>query len=185
MFTVSWVVFLVRIYGVACVGVSNTDEVSSNMAMTANRPNKLCFDTVRTHTKKIAEYSEAALAALEHRYFVKRAELEPRVFLRLTDNWVELAVRFVVEDHGIRELKDRISRDILYGLDRAGIGIASSTFDVVDMPPLKVRCWSPIGSKREVLWLVRFGKVSLLSGWCPSQCGYTQPRAESGCACIT
>jgi hypothetical protein len=65
------------------------------------------------------------------------------MLLRLTDNWVELAVRFVVADHGIREIKDKISRDILDGLYRAGIGIASGTYEVVGMPTLKVQMLGP------------------------------------------
>jgi len=31
-----------------------------------------------------------------------------------------------------------MSRDILRGFDEAGIGIASATYDIVGMPPLRV-----------------------------------------------
>jgi hypothetical protein len=48
-------------------------------------------------------------------------------------------VRFVVEDHGIRETKNRISRDILEGLSREKIGIASGTYEIVGMPPIRVQ----------------------------------------------
>lgn len=104
---------------------------------------QIILDAVRAHTQDIAQFSEAALVALERRYFVKRAELKPKVFYRLTDNWLELSVRFVVEDHGIREMKDRISRDIIDGFDKAGIDIASATYDVVGMPPLKIQMLTP------------------------------------------
>ncbi len=110
-----------------------------------NKAEQILLDAVRRHTKDIAEIGEEALKELERRYFLKRSELGPRVFVRLTDNWVELAVRFVVEDHGIRELKNQISRDILDALDTAGIGIASATYDVVGMPPLKVQVLAPEG----------------------------------------
>jgi hypothetical protein len=76
---------------------------------------------------------------MERRYFMRRADLEARVFYRLTDNWVEMSVRFVAADAGIRELKDGISRDILQGLDEAGIGIASGTYNIVGLPPVKVQ----------------------------------------------
>ncbi len=52
---------------------------------------------------------------------------------------MELALRFVVSDHGVREIKDHISRDILAGFEEAGIGIASSTYDVVGMPTVRVQ----------------------------------------------
>jgi hypothetical protein len=48
-------------------------------------------------------------------------------------------VRFVCKEHGVRELKDRMSRDILAGLDAAGIGIASATFEIVGLPPVKLK----------------------------------------------
>jgi hypothetical protein len=47
-------------------------------------------------------------------------------------------VRFVVEDHGIRDVKDAMSRDMLPALDEAGIGIASTTFEIVGLPPLRI-----------------------------------------------
>ncbi len=47
-------------------------------------------------------------------------------------------MRFVVEDHGIREVKDAMSRDILAELEAAGIGIASATFEVVGLPALRL-----------------------------------------------
>lgn len=63
--------------------------------------------------------------------------MQPRVYWRITDDWLELTVRFVVEEHGVRDLKDAASRDILAGLDEAGIGIASATLDIVGFPPLR------------------------------------------------
>jgi small-conductance mechanosensitive channel len=90
-------------------------------------------------TVRIDEMADSDLKLLEQRYFVKPTELSPRVFYRLTDNWVELTVRFLCKDHDIRSLKDRMSRDILDALEEAKIGIASGTYEIVGMPPLSVR----------------------------------------------
>ncbi len=89
-----------------------------------DRAEQILLAAAREHTTKIAELSEPALAEFERRYFVKRSELEPKVYWRLTDNWVELTVRFIVPDSGIREIKSNMSRDILQHLDEAHIGIA-------------------------------------------------------------
>lgn len=78
-------------------------------------------------------------------------DLEPRVFWRLTDNWLELTVRCVVKDRGVREVKDAMSRDIIAAFDQAKIGIASSTYDIVGMPPLVIERKRPgqgLGSTR-------------------------------------
>ena len=69
---------------------------------------------------------------------MRRADVEPRVFWRMTDNWVELALRFVTHDSGIREVKDKMTREMLAQFRNAGIGIASGTYEIVGMPPIKV-----------------------------------------------
>ncbi len=70
-----------------------------------------------------------ALATMRSRYSLADASLNPAVYWRITDNWLELSLRFLVAHRGVREVKDRISRDILTELDAAGIGIASATYD--------------------------------------------------------
>ncbi len=108
---------------------------------------QILLDATRKHTEKIADMSEDALKELEKRYVMKRSELEPKVYWRLTDNWLEMAVRFIVTDYGVREIKSKISRELLEQLDRAGIGIASGTYEVVGMPPIKVQMFSEDGAR--------------------------------------
>jgi small-conductance mechanosensitive channel len=107
------------------------------------RAEAILLETARRHTVKISELGESDLAEIERRYAVRRADLDPRVFFRLTDNWLEMSVRFLAEDHGVRELKDAMSREILNEFTGAGIGIASGTYDVVGFPPVRVRIENP------------------------------------------
>ena len=44
----------------------------------------------------------------------------------------------MTEEHGVRDLKDAMSREILDGFEEAGIGIASATYDIVGFPPIHV-----------------------------------------------
>src|SRR5581483_7040529 len=53
-------------------------------------------------------------------------------------NWAELSVRFLCGTHDIRGLKDRISREILSGLEASSIGIASGTYEIVGIPPIRL-----------------------------------------------
>ena len=61
------------------------------------------------------------------------------MFCRLTDNWLELTVRFIVREHGIREIKDEIARVMLRKLEEAAIEVASATYEIVGVPPLRVQ----------------------------------------------
>lgn len=117
------------------------EEMLIPISYTADLKNaeQILIKAARDNTVPFSELSEDALRELERRYFVKRSELEPKVFIRLTDNWVELSLRFITAEHGIRDIKGRMSRQILRQLADAKIGIASSTYDVVGMPPLTVR----------------------------------------------
>jgi len=92
---------------------------------------------------KVREIGKEALDELQHRYVVDRAELEPRVYWRITDNWLELTVRFIARDHGIRELKDAMSRDILRDFKAAEIEVASATYEITAVPPLELRGMPP------------------------------------------
>jgi small-conductance mechanosensitive channel len=56
----------------------------------------------------------------------------------MTDNWVDLGLRFIVPDRGIREIKDAMFRDILHRFKEQGIAVASGTYDIVGLPPIRI-----------------------------------------------
>lgn len=99
---------------------------------------RILLEVATRHTVPMGELGAEALQEMERRYFVKPSEMGPAVYYRLTDNWVELTVRFIAPAHGVRELKDRMSRDVLAGLAKAGIGVASTTIEIVGAPPLRL-----------------------------------------------
>jgi small-conductance mechanosensitive channel len=99
---------------------------------------QILLSAAERHSTPMAELGETELAELERRYFMKRSSIRPRVYSRLTDNWLELTVRFLVTDHGIRNVKDAMARDILRGLNQAGIEVASATFGLVEAPRMQV-----------------------------------------------
>ncbi len=103
------------------------------------RAERILMEAAETHTVKIAELGAEAIEEMRRRYFMRSTDMRPRVYYRLTDNWLELTVRFVAEESGVRDLKDAMSRDILKALDEAGIGLASATFEIVGMPPLRLQ----------------------------------------------
>lgn len=78
----------------------------------------------------VGSEAERAIRALEQRYPVPQTEVEPRVFVRMTDNWMELAGRFVVPVRQARTLKSDLTRRVRERFDAAGIEIASTTADV-------------------------------------------------------
>jgi small-conductance mechanosensitive channel len=103
------------------------------------RAEQVLLEAAEKHTVPIREISREHLDELSRRYFLRPTDLTPRVYYRLTDNWVELTVRFVVREWGVRDVKDSMSRDILAAFETAKIEIASATFEVVGLPEVHVR----------------------------------------------
>jgi small-conductance mechanosensitive channel len=117
------------------------EEMHIGIAFAADRARaeRILLDAAGRHALKDKDIAGEAMRELQRRYFMKGAGIEPRVYVRITDNWVELAVRFVVDLERVREVKDAMSRDILDALAAAGIGIASTTYEIVGVPELTVR----------------------------------------------
>jgi hypothetical protein len=67
---------------------------------------------------------------MTRRYPIERADVEPNVYLRATDNWAELSARFVVPVRTARRAKDALTRRVLDRLYQEGIPIASETSEV-------------------------------------------------------
>ena len=109
----------------------------------ATRAEAILLDAAREHGLTREQLGEEELARLKERFGLSVGEVDPRVYWRLTDNWLELTVRFLVPDHGIRPIKDAMSRQILAGLKDARIEIASATYEIVGLPPLELELPPP------------------------------------------
>ena len=117
------------------------EEMTVPIGYTADRDRveRMLLEVAHRHTSAIQRLSDEERAELARQYLVASLDVAPRVYYRLTDNWLELTVRFLTRTHAIRELKDAISRDVLRGLEELGVRIASATFEVVGLPTLRVQ----------------------------------------------
>ena len=116
------------------------EEISVGVGYHVDRAQaeRILLDAARALTGAYAEESRDARARFEGRYHVRLDREDPQVYWRLTDNWLELTVRFLVPEHGIRGVKNAMTRRILPELEKAGIEIASATFEIVGIPPLRL-----------------------------------------------
>ncbi len=110
-----------------------------------DRVERILLAAARAHAVVDDPAARSALAHMRSRYALTDASLEPSVFWRITDNWLELSLRFLVSPRGVREVKDAISREVLSELDAAGIGLASANYSVSRLPPLRLAEASPGG----------------------------------------
>lgn len=86
---------------------------------------KCLLDAAANHALSCAQIGEEEVHRLERRFGIGVDEIDPRVFWRITESWLEMTLRFLGPDHGIRGIKDQMSRDIVAGFEKAGIAIAA------------------------------------------------------------
>ena len=77
--------------------------------------------------------------SIEDRFGINAGEIDPKVFWRVTEDWLEMTVRFLGPDHGTRHIKDAMTRQILGGFEKAGILIAATRQEGVTLQPKSPR----------------------------------------------
>lgn len=63
---------------------------------------------------------------LEERFGIDVGKIDARASWRITEDWLELTVRFLGPDHGIRGIKDKMTREIMSGFEKHGIAIGAT-----------------------------------------------------------
>jgi small-conductance mechanosensitive channel len=102
------------------------------------RAGDLMVEHGREYTAHLQAQAEAQLRSLRNTYPVHKATVEPTLYLVMTDNWIELTLRYVVEAQARRQVKAQLHRELLQHFEsEAGITVASATFEIVGFPPLK------------------------------------------------
>lgn len=77
-----------------------------------------------------SEGAREAMDEMSRRYPIPRTEVEPKVYVRATDNWVELSARFVIPVRTARTARAELTRRLLARLEEAEISVASETADL-------------------------------------------------------
>lgn len=98
------------------------------------------WKTMQNELKKIAHHctlkyqqqAEQEIAKLSSKYYLADRDAEPSVYIVVTDNWLELAVRYVTLARERRETKNKLTQQILEVINtNDNITIASTTLDIV------------------------------------------------------
>jgi small-conductance mechanosensitive channel len=91
---------------------------------------------IETETVELTKHAERDLANIMARYYLPKRGVEPAIFLTLTDNWINLGIRYIALVRERRSLRDRIYRRLLEEVNDSGgrIKIASETLGITEFP---------------------------------------------------
>jgi small-conductance mechanosensitive channel len=108
------------------------------------RIERILLEAGQRHTQPIVDEAREALGQIEGRFFIAEpAEVEPKVYLRMTDNWIELSLRYLARSRGNRALSDAINREVLARMEAEKLEVGSSTYDIVGFPPVRIASAAP------------------------------------------
>ncbi|MGY8915422.1 MAG: mechanosensitive ion channel family protein [Flavobacteriales bacterium] len=102
---------------------------------------KIVMDSSFELLSNYAEDSKAKWGEMVERYYIENATLEPTIAIKLTDNWIEVNVRYIT-DYKLRrstrhKLFDRIQKQTL--LTDGKVVLASATLQLLKIPEVDVR----------------------------------------------
>ena len=116
------------------------DEISIPIAFHQDfgKAEAIMLEAANAQARTVKRLGKEEIQRLEQRFGIDGGEIDPRVFYRITEDWMELTVRFLGPDHGIRHIKDRMTREVIAGLEKAKIAIAATRQEGVTLePPVK------------------------------------------------
>jgi len=98
--------------------------------------NDVLISVAGAYTEEFLEGAEAELEKMGRTFLVPVVETRPKVFVRVTDNWLECSLRYVVDAKKRRDATDFIFRKVFAEVrKRDDIQLASETMDVTARTP--------------------------------------------------
>lgn len=95
---------------------------------------------VKKETRETTLKASQELATMGEKYFFQQKEVEPQVFIKMTDNWISMNIRYVTEVRSRRLVFNRLSRRLLEEVQKSkDIKLASQTIDIVGFPDQEKR----------------------------------------------
>ncbi len=98
------------------------------------------MEIVTEETESISERAVSEMSKLESKYYLSDKRAKPNIFLKLTDNWIELHIRYLADVRKSGVLKKSLNNKILSVIeDHPEIEIATESLNIADFPELEIQ----------------------------------------------
>jgi small-conductance mechanosensitive channel len=98
---------------------------------------EIMLERGKAYVSRLQDQAQAKIDKLAEQYPLYDTVVEPTLYVVMTDNWIELVLRYVVEAHERRGVKARLHHELLQHFEtEPDITVASATFEIVGFPPL-------------------------------------------------
>jgi small-conductance mechanosensitive channel len=98
---------------------------------------RVMLEQATEYTSHLQPQAAAGFGALAERYPLSSAGVDPALYSVMTDNWIEMTIRYVVPAQERREVQAGLHRELLQRFEEADdITVASVTMEIVRFPAL-------------------------------------------------
>lgn len=95
------------------------------------RATEIITTIARRETEEINRRAESEIERIGEKYYLPKRDIEPAVYVRITDNWILLSLRYVTYVRERRIMYARLNRLILEAFEQEpDIVVASATMDI-------------------------------------------------------
>jgi small-conductance mechanosensitive channel len=99
---------------------------------------EIMLSHAQEYTANLQADAQAQLQRTMARYPLQQTQVEPTLYLSMTDNWIQVALRYIVPPRQRRTVKAQLHRELLQHFEKEpNIQIASATFEIVGLPGLE------------------------------------------------
>ncbi len=104
----------------------------------------LAREILKTITENITDEcvreSQGYWDEMVRNYAIENASLDTMVTMKITDNWVEYTIRYVVEYRSRRKIQDCLFTEILTAIDatNGAVELASATINITEFPTINI-----------------------------------------------
>lgn len=116
------------------------DEIVIPITYTSDwrRAGEIMLEHGRACTTDFQSQAQAEFSALAEDYPIHETTVEPVLYVVMTDNWIEMTLRYVVEVRERRRVKGQLHQELLQRFESlTDITVASMTMEIVGFPPLQ------------------------------------------------
>lgn len=116
------------------------DEITIPITYDSNwrRAGEIMLEHGQEYSCDFQADAQAELGEMVKTYLVHETPVEPMLYIVMTDNWIEMTLRYVVEARKRREVKGQLHHKLLQHFEaELDITVASATFEIVGFPPLR------------------------------------------------
>jgi small-conductance mechanosensitive channel len=101
---------------------------------------KIVIEVAQAHLSDYVQKSMSDWKNVVDKYYIEDADIHPTLAITLTDNWINFNLHYIVDYTQRRSTKHILNEDIGKRIDETNgkVMLASATFEVVGIPPLKI-----------------------------------------------